>query len=77
MPRLSTKLGKRKPDKGNEENLTLEERLALLNTSSLNTKVTKLENLTLEERLALLNTSSLNTKVSLLGQLFFMLHRII
>ncbi len=39
MPRLSTKLGKRKPEKGNVEDMTVEERLAMLNTTNENAKV--------------------------------------
>jgi hypothetical protein len=40
LPRLSTKLGKRKPEKGNVEDMTVEERLAMLNTTNENAKVT-------------------------------------
>jgi hypothetical protein len=39
LPRLSTKLGKRKPEKGNVEDMTVEERLAMLNTTNENAKV--------------------------------------
>jgi hypothetical protein len=39
LPRLSTKLGKRKPERGNVEDMTVEERLAMLNTSNENAKV--------------------------------------
>jgi hypothetical protein len=39
LPRLSTKLGKRKPERGNVEDMTVEERLAMLNTTNENAKV--------------------------------------